>query len=172
MWTLMPSSAISTTDKFFRFDDLGRLTKSMHLPVPIIRGRVWAGDERNHSWAVECDSFEVFKSTVLELGDRVEFLAFDEMILDEDTLRVVQDDLYRYAAEETIASESISKGLSALRSHEKKMFAVVAYAFLTSGRVIFVRAQNELARFVYHPENLLTNEGLSNVRALKPLVEH
>jgi hypothetical protein len=172
MWTLMPSSAISTTDKFFRYDDLTRVVKAMHLPVPVVRGRVWAGDERSHSWAVECESFEAFRTTLQELGDRIEFMAYDEMTLDEDTMRVVQEDLYRMAAEETISNEVINKGLAALRSHENEMFAVVAYAFLVSGRVIFARAQNELARFVYHPDRLLSNEGLSSVRKLKTLIEH
>ena len=39
-------------------------------------------------------------------------------------------------------------------------------------RVIFVRAQNELARFVYHPDRLLTNEGLARGGKLKTLIEH
>ena len=172
MWTLMPSSAISTTEQFFRYEDLSRITKAMHLPLPVVRGRVWAGDERSHSWAVECESFEIFRATIQELGDRIEFMAFDEISLDEDTLRVVQDDLYRFAAEESISNDIVGKGLSALRSHENENFAVVAYAFLTSGRIVFVRAQNELARFVYQPERLLSNEGLSSVRKLKTLVEH
>lgn len=168
----MPSSTISTTEQFFRYDDLTRIAKMMHLPVPVVRGRVWAGDERSHGWAVECDSFEVFRNSLIELGDRVEFMAFDEMALDEDTLRTVQEDLYRYVTDENLSTEAANKGISALRSHENEMYAVVAYAFLSSGRVLFVRAQNELARFVYNPDKLLSNEGLSIVRKLKTLIEN
>ncbi|MBI3542972.1 MAG: hypothetical protein HY075_06845 [Deltaproteobacteria bacterium] len=168
----MPSSAISRTDQFFRLEDLARITKSLKLPAPVVKGRVWGGEERNQGWSVECDSFEAFCDSLDGLRERVEFLAFDEMSVDDDTLRIVQDDLYRLAEEESISAEAINKGLAALRSHEKEIYSVVAYAFLQSGRVLFVRAQNELARFVYHPDELLSNEGLQAVRKLKTLVEH
>ena len=172
MWNLMPSSTISTTDQFFHIEDVARVTESLQLDVPVIKGRVWGGEERSHAWSVECESFEDFRTALQKMSARVEFLAYDEMSLDEDTLRVVQEDLHRFAEEEAIPPDTIAKGLSALRSHENEVFSVVAYAFLTSGRVLFVRAQNELARFVYHPDRLLSNEGLSRVRKLKTLIEH
>lgn len=167
----MPSSAVNRIDPFFNHEDLSQLAKSLQLGVPIIKGRVWGGEERTQGWSVECDNFEAFRVALTGLRDRIEFLAFDEMCLDDETLHVVQEDLYRFGDEEGIAGDTISKGLSALRSHENELYSVVAYAFLSSGRVLFVRAQNELARFVYHPDRLLTNEGLSRVRKLKTLID-
>lgn len=172
MWTLMPSSAISRTDEFFRLDDLRKLASTLKLVSPVVKGRVWSGEERGGSWSVECESFEGFRAALAGLKGAIEFIAFDEMSVDDDTMRIVQDDLFRLAEEENIAAEAINKGLAALRSHENEIYSVVAYAFLTSGRVLFVRAQNELARFVYHPDRLLSNEGLSAVRKLKTLIEH
>lgn len=167
----MPTSTVNEKDEFFQVDDLDKLARDLKIDAPIIKGRVWGGDERHQGWSVECDSFAEFEQAVSRLRDTIELLAFDEMVVDEDTLRFIQDDLFRAADEDGISTDTVSKGVSALRSHENEVYAVVAYAFLASGRVIFVRAQTELARFVHHPERLLSNDGLASVRKLKTLVD-
>ena len=167
MWILMPSSAITAASHFFKFNDLQFLSDSLTTRLPVIKGRVWGGEERGQSWAVECEDFTGFADCVRRMVGQIQFLAYDEMSLDEDTLHLVQDDLYRFASEETILPDLVAKASAALRSHENEIYAVVAYAFLNSGQVLFVRAQTELARFVYHPDRLLSHEGISSVRKLR-----
>lgn len=163
MWISMPSSSVCPTEKFFSFDDLGRVAKD----IPVLKGRIWGGDERGQGWAIECESFESFRLAVERLRHSIEFFAYDELTLDEETLHLVQDDLSRYALDEGVSGELVNKAFAALRGHEFELFAVLGYAFLSSGRVIFVRTQNELARYVYHPHWLLSKDGISNVRKLK-----
>lgn len=172
MWALMPSSVVNPVSKFFTFLDVKTLAESAEHTIPVLKGKIWAGDERSPGWAVECESFESFQSAVQQMRERIEILAFDESVLDEDTLRILQEDLYRYSDEEGISPDLVQKAMAALRSHENELFAVLAYAFLPSGHVVFARAQNELARFVYQPDRLLSREGLLSVRKLKTLIEN
>jgi hypothetical protein len=165
----MPSSTVTSASGFFTFGQVSTLAHSLRREIPVIRGRVWGGEEKNQGWAVECHSFEIFAQALKQMGDQVRFLAFDEMALDDDTLHVVHDDLQRLAVEENLSGDLISKALAALRSRENEIYAVVTYAFMSSGQVIFVRAQNALAPFVYHPHRLLSSEGISSVRKLKTL---
>jgi len=165
----MPSSTVNEKDAFFSYDEVCRIPAVKNDSLPVLRGRVWGGDEKNQSWAVECESFEIFAAAVDRLGPKLQFLAFDELRLDEDTLHLINDDLERYATDQNLGFDTVAKAFSALRSHENEVFAVVSYAFLTSGQVFFIRAQNELARFVYHPDRLLSSEGISSVRKLKTL---
>lgn len=168
----MPSSTTQLKDEFFTMEHLRRISTAIGTPIPIVKGKVWTGEERNHGWTIECETFNDFALALSGMGQGVQFLAFDESYLDEDALSVVQDELYRYAEEEGMNKELVQKAVSALRSHEGELFAVFAYAFLQSGQVLFVRAQSELARFVFHPDRLLSNDGLLSVRKLRTLVEN
>jgi hypothetical protein len=173
MWTILPSPSPTPSDEFFSWDDVTGLVKKLRSKpgIPVIRGRVWGGEERSQSWSVECEGWEEFETAVQGMAERIELVAFDEMELDDETLRVVQDDLHRISIDEGLTPDLASKAMSALRSHESELYAVVAYAFLDSGRVVFLRAQTELANFIYHPDRLLSNDGLAHVRKLKTLNE-
>jgi len=155
---------------FFTLEDMQKLGSSLKGKVSVVQGKVWASDERNPTWTVESPSFDDFKASLKKLPSP-ELLAFDESFLDEDSLQTLQDDLYHYAEEHGVSQDLVVKAMSALRSHENELVAVMGYAFLKTGPVIFVRAQGELARFVYNPERLLSSEGLSHVRKLKTLSE-
>ena len=168
----MPSSTLTNSEQFFTTDSLQHLARSMGSQVPVIKGKVWASEDRGQGWTIECESFEAFSAALKNMTDNVKFLAFDESHLDEDAIRLVEDDLYRFAEEDGVARELVSKALSALRSHEGELFAVFAYAFLASGQVLLVRAQSELAPYVFHPERLLSSDALMSVRKLKTLVEN
>lgn len=168
----MPSPRTTAPERFFSFEDLHRLSKSLKNATPVVQGKVWAGDERQQGWTIECDSFEAFEAALKGMPDNIRFLAFDESYLDDEAFQVVEDDLYRFAEEDGVGREMVGKALSALRSHEGELFAVFAYAFLASGQVIMARAQTELAPFVFHPDRLLSSDALSAVRKLKTLVEN
>lgn len=168
----MPSSTTKSEAEFFKIDDLKKLVKTLKLDAPVIKGKVWAGEDRSHGWTIECENFESFASALKGMPDNVRFLAIDESFVDEDALRIVQEDLFNYADEEGLSGELVHKAVSALRSHENELFAVFAYAFLTSGQVVFVRAQTELAQYIFHPDRLLSSDALSSVRKLKTLVEN
>lgn len=172
MWTVMPSSTLTNSKQFFTTDSLQLLAQSLHGQVPVVKGKVWASEERGQGWTIECDSFDAFSSALKHMSDNVKFLAFDESYLDEDAIRLVEEDLYRFAEEDGVGRELVNKALSALRSHEGELFAVFAYAFLASGQVLLVRAQSELAPYVFHPERLLSSDALMSVRKLKTLVEN
>lgn len=168
----MPSSATQSKDEFFNVSALSQLARDLKVDAPVVKGKVWAGEDRSHGWTIECESFESFAAALKGMPQNVRFLAIDESHVDEDAMRVVQDELYNYAEEEGISGELVAKAISALRSHEGELFAVFAYAFLASGQVLFVRAQTELAQYIFHPDRLLSSDALSSVRKLKTLVEN
>lgn len=169
MWTFLPSitsraDSGAGDQKFFSYDEVLRAATNAGVTTPVVRSKVWGGDERSQGWAIECETFAEFERSLLGLCPSIEFLAFDESNLDEDIIRYVHDDLRRFAHEEGLSNELVVKAASALRSRQGERFATVAYAFLKSGHVLFVRAQTELARFISQPDRLLTAEGLAAVR--------
>lgn len=172
MWTILPSTSTKPKSEFFNTDALDQLARDLSLNAPVIKGKVWAGEDRSHGWTIECESFESFAKALKTMPQNVKFLAIDESHVDEDALRVVQDELYNFAEDERVSNEMINKAISALRSHDGELFAVFAYAFLASGQVLFVRAQTELAQYIFHPDRLLSSDALSSVRKLKTLVEN
>lgn len=155
----------------FSFEDIERFVAQLELPVPLAKARVWPGDDRSVSWAVECHDLDEFCSLVAQITPRVRFMAYDEALLDDETLQNIQDDLYRIADEGSLSFELVSKAISALRGHEGELYAVQCFAFLDSGPAICCRSQTPLARFIYSPERLLNSESLTQVRKLKTLHE-
>lgn len=155
----------------FSFEDIEHFVAKLNLPIPLTRAKVWPGDDRSVSWAVECQNLDEFFKLLDKIGSRVRFMAYDESSLDEETLQNIQDDLYRIAEEANLSFELVTKAISALRGHEGELFSIQCFAFLDSGPAICCRSQTPLARFIYSPERLLNSESLTQVRKLKTLHE-
>ncbi|MEW6057858.1 MAG: hypothetical protein AB1540_14720 [Bdellovibrionota bacterium] len=171
MWTSMPSSTTHDEEEFFSYEDVKTLASSLPTVAPVLKGKVWPNEDRGGAWTIECESFEDFQGVLAPVSGRIEFIAYDESFLDEDILAATRDDLSHFAEEEGYGRDLVTKAIAALKSHEHELFAVHAYAFLQSGHVIFVRAQSELAPYLYQPDRLLSTEGLSQVRKLKTLAK-
>jgi hypothetical protein len=157
---------------FFSFADVERNLFAIRADLPVTQGRVFPSEDRQGGWTIESVSFEEWVTALSRMPERIEFIVYDESILDDDALFLLNEDLTRYAEDYGTAPEVATKAVSALRSHQDELYAVTAYAFLTSGHVLAIRATSELAKLIYNPGRLLTNEGLNRIRKLKNLLQN
>jgi hypothetical protein len=159
------------TDSPITYERIQEFLKKLPVAIPLTRAKIWPGDDRSVSWAVECQNIEEFLALVERLAPKIQFLAYDESSLDEDTLQNLQDDLFRISEEGNYSFELANKAISALRSHEGELFSIQCFAFAEHGPALCCRVQTQLARFIFNPERLLNSDSLAHVRKLKTLHE-
>lgn len=173
MWKLLSNSfrtSVSVED-LFSFEVLSRLTQKLERPIPVLKAHAWPGEENPSPFSLEFDSFPEFENALTLLKNEIDFLVYDEMRVDEELLYSLQLELQDLAKAEGIGDEYVSKVIAALRSYENECFSTIAFAFLKSNRIFFVRAQREISRYIYQPERLFVQDELSKIRKLHGTTE-
>lgn len=141
--------------------------------LPLIRARIASAlsgsSGSSNGYTIECRNLEEFENALSALKQQIEVVVYDESVLDSLTIDEIAEELSqanRELGEHFSGQKAVEKALSALRSRERELYAITAYAFTKSGRVLFVREETELAPFVAWPHRLFSSDALIQVRRL------
>ncbi len=136
----------------------------------LIKGALASPENHQPHWALHISSLPHFVASMTAMKEQLEFLFYEELVLDENLLHQLSREVGLISQEEVIApgfTKDVGRILHALRSRRGSLVSATLYGFMRDGKMFFCRWETLLSSFAQFPEKLLEPESVHWIRKLR-----